>query len=355
MKKIITVKTKDRNCNILIENNSIISSINNHLKNNERVFLIIDIKLSNLLKKIKINNKTHVIKIIGSEKIKSIENYSKLISKLLKFKVDRSSTLIAIGGGTVGDLSGFVASTVLRGIRFVLIPTTLLAQVDSSIGGKNGINTIYGKNLIGTFWQPDKVIIDPNVLKSLKKREIKSGYAEILKYAMIKNKKFYHWLLKNYSRILNLEEKFIIKAIIESIKIKSIFVEKDEKENLINNSSRAMLNFGHTFGHALEAMNNYNKKLTHGEAISIGMAFATKISSKINKVNKEEYSELINHLKKIGLPFYDKRINSNKIYDLMLSDKKTTNNKINLILLKEIGSAYFERGLNKKNIKNLLS
>ena len=121
MKKIITVKTKDRNCNILIENNSIISSINDHLKNNERVFLIIDIKLSNLLKKIKINNKTHVIKIIGSEKIKSIENYSKLISKLLKFKVDRSSTLIAIGGGTVGDLSGFVASTVLRRIAGLYI------------------------------------------------------------------------------------------------------------------------------------------------------------------------------------------------------------------------------------------
>ena len=275
--------------------------------------------------------------------------------KLLKHKIDRSSTLLAIGGGTVGDLSGFIASTILRGVNFILMPTTLLAQVDSSIGGKNGINTTYGKNLIGTFLQPDKVIIDPKVLKTLPKRELLSGYAEILKHSLIKNKNFYKWLRINYSRIINLEKNLIIKAIISSIKIKATFINKDEKENLITNSSRAMLNFGHTFGHALELMNNYNKKLNHGEAVSIGMAFATKISYKMNLINDKDYLDLINHLKKVGLPYYDKKIHTNKIYKLMIMDKKNTNNKINLILLKKIGQAYFERGLSPKDIKNLVN
>lgn len=355
MKKIIKIRTKSKNYNIEIEDNSISSYIKKRLALNTKTFIIIDRKVYYLINNIKFNERIHIIKVNGSEKIKSIESYSKLTSKLLKHKIDRSSTLLAIGGGTVGDLSGFIASTILRGVNFILMPTTLLAQVDSSIGGKNGINTTYGKNLIGTFLQPDKVIIDPKVLKTLPKRELLSGYAEILKHSLIKNKNFYKWLRINYSRIINLEKNLIIKAIISSIKIKATFINKDEKENLITNSSRAMLNFGHTFGHALELMNNYNKKLNHGEAVSIGMAFATKISYKMNLINDKDYLDLINHLKKVGLPYYDKKIHTNKIYKLMIMDKKNTNNKINLILLKKIGQAYFERGLSPKDIKNLVN
>jgi 3-dehydroquinate synthase len=292
---------------------------------------------------------------MGGEKIKSINYYSKICSKLLKLKIDRSSSIIAIGGGTIGDLTGFIASTILRGVKYILIPTTLLSQVDSSIGGKNGLNTTYGKNLIGTFFQPDKVVIDPSVLFTLPKREIRSGYAEILKHALIKDAKLYHWLDKYYTQVINLKKEFIANAIIESIKIKAFFVNKDEKEKLINNKSRAMLNFGHTIGHTLEAIYKYNNKLLHGEAIAIGMALETKISLKKNLITKKEYDNLISHLKKVKLPYFDKKITSNSFYDLMLADKKSSNNKINLISLKKIGRAYFERGLKKKEIKKLLN
>ena len=354
MKKIIQIRTQNNNYSVVIEENSIIPFIKIEKKSKKKIFIIIDKKVKYILNKIEKDKKINIIKINGSEKIKSINYYWKIISLLLKLEIDRSSTLIAIGGGTVGDLSSFVASTILRGIRFVLVPTTLLSQVDSSIGGKNGINSPRGKNLVGTFFQPNKVIIDPKVLHSLSKRELKSGYAEILKHSLINDKAFYMWLNKHNKNLFDLDKQFITQAIIKSIRIKAKFVQYDEKETLKNSYSRAMLNFGHTFGHALETMDNYNTKLTHGEAISIGMAFAAKISYKKKNITKFEYNNIIDHLKKIGLPHYDKRIHSNKIYNLMLADKKNTDKKINLVLLKKIGQAYFAEGLDKKRIKKLL-
>ena len=354
MKKIIKIQTLNTNYNIIVQNKSILASILNEKKLGQKIFIIIDKKISYIIQNLKTNDNIHILKISGGEKIKSLQYYEKISTMLLKLKIDRSSTIISIGGGTIGDLTGFIASSILRGVKFILIPTTLLSQVDSSIGGKNGINTVYGKNLIGTFFQPNKVIIDPSVLYSLSKREIVSGYAEILKHALIKNKQFYTWLNKNYNKVINLEKKFINKAIIDSIKIKAFFVKKDEKEELLGSSSRAMLNFGHTFGHALEAMNNYSNKLTHGEAIAVGMSFATKISYKKNLIAAKEYYNIIQHLKKVDLPYFDKRIKGNKLYKLMLADKKNTNNTINLILLNRIGSAYFERGLNWETIKKIL-
>ena len=355
MKKIIKIKTKDKNYKVIIEKNSILKAINSELALNQKIYIIIDKKISFLIKNLKNNKMINVIKINGGEKIKTFKNYNEICLQLLKLKIDRKSSVIAIGGGTVGDLSGFIASTLLRGLKFILIPTTLLSQVDASIGGKNGINTIYGKNLVGTFLQPDKVIIDYSVLKTLPKREIRSGYAEILKHALIKDNKFYNWLDKNYNNVINLKSSYIKKAIIDSIKIKSFFVEKDERESLINQNSRAMLNFGHTFGHALEAMNNFNTKLTHGEAISIGMAIAIKISTRKKFIKPKEYDSFIKHLQKVKLPHYDKRIESNQIYDLLLSDKKNADDKINLILLKKIGKSYFERGLKKEEVKKLIN
>jgi 3-dehydroquinate synthase len=355
MKKIIKIKTKTATYKIVVERNSVLKNINNEVKLNKKTFIIIDKKVSFLIKNLKDNKKVNIIKINGGEKIKSIEYYNKICLQLLKLRIDRNSLIIAIGGGTVGDLSGFIASTILRGVQFVLIPTTLLSQVDSSIGGKNGINTIYGKNLIGTFLQPDKVIIDSAVLKTLPKREIRSGYAEILKHALIKDNKLYDWLDKNYNNVINLKSNYIDEAIIKSIKIKSFYIQKDEKENLTNQNSRAMLNFGHTFGHALEAMNNFNKKLTHGEAISIGMAIAIKISNKKKFISTKEYNNFIIHLRKVKLPYYDKRIKTNRIYNAVISDKKNSDNKINLILLKKIGNAYFERGLKIEELKKLIN
>jgi len=353
MKQIIKIKTK--NYNIIVENQSILRNLIRESKLGEKIFIIIDNKVKYLIADLPKKKNIKIIQTNSGEKIKSINYFSEISLKLLKLKIDRSSTIIAIGGGTIGDLTGFIASTILRGVKFILIPTTLLAQVDSSIGGKNGINTSFGKNLIGTFLQPDLVIVDPTALATLSKREVRSGYSEILKHALIKDKIFYKWLNINYNHVINLNSKFITQAIIKSIKIKAFFVQSDEKEKLINDSSRAMLNFGHTFGHALELMNKYNNKLSHGEAISIGMSLAAKISNKLNLITMQEYDDLISHLKKIKLPYSDKRVKEDLLYRLMLSDKKNSNNKINLILLKRIGKGYFKRGLDKWEIKKLLN
>ena len=357
MKKIIKIKSesKSTNYNIIVENKSILDNIAKETKLSKKIFIIIDSNVKYLIADLPKKKNLNIIKINSGEKIKSFNYFSEISLRLLKLKIDRSSTIIAIGGGTLGDLSGFVASTVLRGVRFILIPTTLLAQVDSSIGGKNGINTSFGKNLIGTFLQPDLVIVDPSVLSTLSKREIKSGYSEILKHALIKDKIFYKWLDANYIHVINLNPKFITQAIIKSIKIKAFFVQNDEKEKLINDSSRAMLNFGHTFGHALELMNQYNSRLSHGEAVSIGMALAAKLSKKLDLITMQEYDDIILHLKKVKLPYFDKRIKDDLLYKLMLSDKKNSNNKINLILLKKIGKGYFKRGIGRQEIKKLLN
>ena len=273
--------------------------------------------------------------------------------KILSFGVDRNSIVIAIGGGTIGDLSGFVASTILRGVKFILMPTTLLSQVDSSIGGKNGINTNLGKNLIGTFYQPDEVFIDPKILKSLTKKELQSGYAEIVKHALINDIFFFNWLDKNYKRIFKFEQNALVYAIHKSIKIKAKFVETDSKEILINNKSRALLNFGHTFGHALETLYEYKNKITHGEAISIGMIIASKLSNKLSTLKTSELIKITDHFCKVGLPIYDNKINNKKILSIIQKDKKNNDGKINLILLKKIGKAYYSRNVNKKYIINI--
>ena len=356
MEKKIKIKTKNQTYNIAISDGSAKKYLKKVISLNSKIFLVIDNKISNEFKSItKKRNNVFVIRINGSEKIKSIDTYWKIINSLLEKKIDRNSKIVAIGGGTVGDLCGFISSTVLRGIEFVLIPSTLLSQVDSSIGGKNGINSKHGKNLIGTFYHPNKVIIDPSLLKTLPKNQLKSGYAEIVKHALINDKYFFNWLKKNYKKVLSLKRKELIYAIDKSIRIKAKFVSRDEKENLINTYSRSMLNFGHTFGHALETLNKYSSKLLHGEAISIGMVLASKISYKFNDINKFELEEIINHFSTVGLPTETNKIKSSIFYRQILSDKKNTNNEVNLILLKNVGKAYFKRKMNIEQIKNLIN
>ena len=263
------IKNKKLKTEILIKKNYIFKFIKNISTKNEKIYCIMDSKIKINLKINKLKN-VKIISINCGEKIKSFDEYKNLSEKLIKDNINRKSAVIAIGGGTLGDLVGFVASTLLRGLDFFLIPSTLLSQVDSSIGGKNGINTNYGKNLLGTFYQPKKVLIDISILNSLPNREIRSGYAEIIKHALIKDYSFFCWLEKNTNKLLSLNKSFLEKAIYKSIMIKLFYVKKDEKEILLNNNSRAMLNFGHTIGHAVESCYNY-KKFNHGEAISIGM------------------------------------------------------------------------------------
>ena len=289
-----------------------------------------------------------------NEKNKNLQTVNKILKILLTKNFSRKDCLITIGGGITGDVGGFAASLFKRGLQFVNIPTTLLSQVDSSVGGKTGVNTKYGKNLIGSFYQPNLVISDTNFLKTLPYREIICGYAEILKHALIANKKFFKYLDKNFLRILNLHTPFLENAIYESCKIKKNVVQKDEKEQDL----RKILNFGHTFAHAFEATLGYSKKLNHGEAVLLGMYIALSFSNKNKILKNNEYSLIVNHFEKSSLPSNIKKNFSkkdvNKILLFMQKDKKNISKKINLILLKNIGSPIINNSYKINYIKSFL-
>ena len=352
MQNKLFIKNKKLKTEIIIKKNYIAKFIKNIAKKNEKVFCVLDSKI-----KIDLNfTKDENIKIISiqcGEKIKTFDKYKYLAERLIKNNINRKSVIIAIGGGTLGDLSGFVASTLLRGLDFFLIPTTLLSQVDSSIGGKNGINTIYGKNLLGTFYQPKMVLIDISVLNSLPKKEIRSGYAEIIKHALIKDYTFFCWLEENANKLLDLNKSILEKAIYRSIMIKLYYVKKDEKEFLLNKNSRAILNFGHTIGHAIESHYNY-KKYNHGEAISIGMITEAKISNYLGLLSSNELDRIISHFKKYKLKIYDKILEDNIILRLLTKDKKNFQQYINFSLIDKIGSSIFYKKLNKNQVYKIL-
>ena len=352
MQKKINIKNKKFKTSILIKKNFISNFIKNIAKKNEKVFCIIDSKIRINLN---LTNQKNIIIITFrcGEKIKTFDGYKNLAEKLILKDVNRKSAIIAIGGGTLGDLAGFVASTLLRGLDFFLIPTTLLSQVDSSIGGKNGINTIFGKNLLGTFYQPKEVLIDISVLNSLPKKEIRSGYAEIIKHALIKDYKFFCWLEENSNKLLNLNKSILEQAIYKSIMIKLFYVIKDEREFLSNNNSRAMLNFGHTIGHSIEKYYEY-QKFNHGEAISIGMITEAKISNHLGLLSSKELKKIIMHFKKCKLKIYDEVLNDRKLIKILTKDKKNFHNNINFSLIDKIGSSIFYKKLEKNQVYKIL-
>ena len=290
----------------------------------------------------------------SSEKNKNQKSIENILSILLRKNFNRNDCIISIGGGITGDLSGFAASIFKRGLKFINIPTTLLSQVDSSIGGKTGINNKYGKNLIGAFYQPSLVISDIIFLKSLPKREIICGYGEILKHALIADKKFFTFLDTNGLQILKLKSPLIEKAIFKSCSIKKQVVETDEKEMGI----RKILNFGHTFAHAYEATLGYSKKLNHGEAVILGIQTATKFSLLYNILDIKEFNLIENHLNKLSLPRNINRLfsrtNLGKILSFMKKDKKNNTDKINLVLLKKIGSPIYKLQFDEKKIYSFL-
>ena len=286
----------------------------------------------------------------ASEKRKNLKSVYKILNILLKKNFNRNDCLISIGGGITGDVTGLAASIYKRGLKFINIPTTLLSQVDSSIGGKTGVNTKYGKNLLGSFYQPSLVISDIDFLKSLPRRELICGYGEILKHSLISNKKFFSFLNKNGSKILNLKSPLIEKAIHQSCLIKKKVVEIDEKET----GKRKILNFGHTFAHAYEASLGYSKKLNHGEAVILGIKTAVRFSL-INKILKiKEFDLIESHLNKLDLPrninkFFSFR-DLNMILSFMKKDKKNDTKKINLVLLKKIGFPIYKLQFDEKKI-----
>ena len=357
----LNVKTNNNKYLILI-GFGLINKLSLLLKNNSinfnKCLVVIDKNVPRKYIKIILKSLNNKIKIVhffhASEKNKNQKSVDKILEKLLNNNFNRNDCLISVGGGITGDVSGFASSIFKRGIKFINIPTTLLAQVDSSIGGKTGINSRHGKNLIGTFYQPNLVISDINFLKTLPKRELTCGYGEIFKHSLISDRKFFSYLDKNGSKILNLQSPFIEKAIYKSCKIKKIVIELDEKENNL----RKILNFGHTFAHAFEATLNYSRKLNHGEAVILGIFSASKFSLKNNLLSKNEFKLIIDHLNKLKLPnnvsdfFSIKKLN--KIIHFMLRDKKNNSSKINLVLLNKIGKPSFNLNFSNEKLHNFI-
>ncbi len=357
----LNIRTKSENYPILIGSN-LIQNLNKYLKENfinfNQCLIIIDKNVPNkmILKVIRSLKQKKLFKFLfnANEKNKNQKNVNQILEILLKKNFSRQDCIITIGGGITGDVGGFAASLFKRGLQFINLPTTLLSQVDSSIGGKTGINTKQGKNLIGSFYQPKMVISDTVFLKTLPKREIVCGYGEILKHSLILNKVFYKYLNNNASKIFKLQSPFIEKAIFESCKIKKKIVEKDETEKNI----RKVLNFGHTFAHAYEASLGYSKKLNHGEAVILGINSALKFSLKNKLIKMQDYQSVIYHMQKFNLPFdvkkYFSKKDINKIVYFMTKDKKNFSNKINLILLKKIGFTIINNQYDILNIKKFI-
>ena len=325
------------------------SILNKHLGSKNKVLIISDngVPKKHIKElKNKINNKKITIFTLNKgEKSKSFSSYKKILNKLLELKFDRSDIIIALGGGVVGDIAGFSAATYLRGIRYIQIPTTLLAQVDSSVGGKTAINVIQGKNLVGAFYNPSLVLISTSFLGTLSEDEYKSGLGEVVKYALIGNKKLRNIIEKNSKDVKNRNESILKTIIEESVKTKSKIVTKDEKESGI----RAILNFGHTFGHAIEAHNNY-KNITHGAAITLGMVIASKLSFLEGHINDYQLDNVVNLIDSLGLNTDHSKYKYSQLKQYFLSDKKIKDGKLNLILIDKNFNAFITSEFNNNNI-----
>ncbi|MBN8542721.1 MAG: 3-dehydroquinate synthase [Alphaproteobacteria bacterium] len=284
-----------------------------------------------------------VVTLAGGEQTKSFAQLETLMNALLALKPDRKTTLIALGGGVIGDLVGFAASILLRGVDFIQVPTTLLAQVDSSVGGKTGINTKAGKNLVGSFYQPKAVLVDVTTLATLPPREMRAGHAEILKYGLIMNADFFAWCERHGEEMLAGNVAYLARAIAACCEMKAQIVGADEQES----AERALLNFGHTFGHALEAECNYDGTLLHGEAVAIGMVMALRLSAKLG-LNVDGLEERLSaHLKLSGMPCSPKDIRKDwdvaRIVSHFASDKKAEAGTLTFIVLDALGKARVQK------------
>ena len=297
-----------------------------------------------------------VLEVPVGESTKSFINLEKIIDQLLESKVDRDSVLIALGGGVIGDLAGFAGAVTLRGIKVIQVPTTLLSQVDSSVGGKTGVNVRQGKNLVGSFHQPSLVAIDTQVLQTLPSRQLFAGYAEVLKYGLIKDRSFFDWLELNGKKVLEGDKLAQQFAIFTSCRIKAEIVEADEKEKNL----RAILNFGHTFGHALEAEAGYDGNLLHGEAVSIGMVLAIELSKSLGYLSGQDAGRAVEYIRNIGLPTNINSIEGSTswhpdgIIQHMQHDKKVSNGQLRFVLIKGIGEAYLTADVERNDIYRVI-
>lgn len=266
------------------------------------------------------------------EEYKSFHQLKKIYDVLMRRHFERNSFIIALGGGVIGDLAGFAAATYARGIPFIQIPTTLLAQVDSSVGGKVAVNHPSGKNMIGAFYQPRLVLIDLTLLATLARGELKNGLAEVVKYGVIWDSRLFHFLEQHIQKIMHYDFSCLEHLVFRSCQIKAMVVSRDEKEHKL----RTILNFGHTMGHALESLEGY-KKLSHGEAISIGMIFAGRLAQQMKIFSRKEAERLVRLLGRIGLPTRLKIKKIDEVLPYLLSDKKVKRGKIRFVLPRKVG------------------
>ena len=323
------------------------------------VIIITDCVVGNLhlktltasLEKEGISPRIHIVQ--NGEHSKSLGTYNALVEDILEQGIERDSLIIAFGGGVIGDLAGFVSASLLRGLRFVQIPTTILSQVDSSVGGKTGINSASGKNLIGAFHQPVLVLSDISVLKTLPQREVLAGYAEIVKYGLIQDKDFFEWLESNGKYVIALNEDALMHAIRVCCQTKADIVKEDEKEN----GKRALLNLGHTYGHAMESVGGYDGRILHGEGVSVGIVLAYKTAQIMNTATGQDTMRVITHLKSIGMPTCPSEIDLPfEIDDLMMrmyKDKKVSGGRLTLILPANIGDAYATKDVRIADIESV--
>jgi 3-dehydroquinate synthase len=292
----------------------------------------------------------------AGEKTKGFAALADLCEKLLAAGVERRDRIIAFGGGVIGDLAGFAAAILRRGVDFIQIPTTLLAQVDSSVGGKTGINTAHGKNLIGAFLQPVKVLADTSLLETLPRRELAAGYAEVVKYGLLGDPSFFEWLETNAELLMRGDAQARAHAIQKSCSAKAAIVAEDETEQGV----RALLNLGHTFGHALESATGYSNRLLHGEGVAIGMVQAFRFSEHLKHCKPGTADRVAKHLKSVGLPTHTSEIEGPlppiaNLIAIMRQDKKAQSGKLTFILARSIGDAFIAKNVPDSAVADFLA
>ncbi len=298
------------------------------------------------LKKNLTDSTVHVMKLADGEAIKTIASVQTVIDKLVHSHANRDATVIALGGGVVGDIAGFAAACYMRGVAFIQVPTTLLAQVDSSVGGKTGVNHPHGKNLLGAFHQPRLVLIDTNTLATLPDRELRAGLAEVIKYGLICDAEFLAWLENNISALLARDADALAHAIQRSCEIKAAIVSEDERET----GKRALLNFGHTFAHAIENCLGYGEWL-HGEAVAAGMVMAAALSD-MDQAERDRITALIASAE---LPVAPPQIDAEKLMAAMKIDKKVEAKRLRFVLLRSIGDAYVSAEFSEPRLNEVLA
>jgi len=284
------------------------------------------------------------------ESFKDWKNLQTIFDELLKHGADRQTVLVALGGGVIGDMTGFAAASFMRGIRFIQVPTTLLSQVDSSVGGKTGINHPLGKNMIGAFHQPVAVVADLNTLKTLPPRELSAGLAEVIKHGAIADASFLDWIEANTNALLACDIEPMSHAVLRSCEIKSAVVSADEREGGV----RATLNFGHTFGHAIEAGMGYGEWL-HGEAVACGMVMGAKLSCLLQKITQADVDRLTRIIHAMHLPITAPKFGAERYIELMQVDKKAEGGQIRYVLLEQIGKAYMSTAPHEAVLETLLA